>query len=183
MNKSGSRNRGGKNTRRGNPKMVFLMSLVLALGSLGALIFVPKVAAEAVGKSGYTQAHGLARSGIVTRVTNHHGKVPFADIEVRLGEPVDGQATTTVHDPSLTSLKPGAAVRVLVDPKGPGYAEFPGRRFNGNSTSQQDAVRLLLLVCCAAFAFTAAWWGREWYRDHKHRQTAEFQGATGATQG
>lgn len=172
MNKSDSRNRGRKNTKRQNPKAVFFICLALLLGSFGGLMFTATVVAAAVSKSGYTQAHGLVRSGIVTSVTNHEGKDPSADIGVRLGEPVNGQAVTTAHVHPLTSLKPGAAVRVLVDPKDPGYAEFSGQRYAQNSEAQVGAVTFL--VCLAFFAFVAAWWGRVWYRQHKRRQMAEF---------
>jgi hypothetical protein len=176
MNKSDSRNGGRKNTKRQNPKAVFFICLALALGCFGGLMFTSTVVAAWASKSGYTQAHGLVRSGIVTSGTNGEGKASSADIGVRLGEPVNGQAATTAHVPSLTSLKPGAAVRVLVDPNDPGYAEFPGQRFAPNSVAQLGAV--MFLVCLAFFAFAAAWWGRVWYRQHKRRQMAEFQGAT-----
>ena len=84
----------------------------------------------------------------MTSVTNHDGKNPFADLGVRLGEPVNGQATTTAHVPTTASLKPGAAVRDLVDPKDPSYAEFPGQRF------------------------VAARWGQLWYRQRRRTQAA-----------
>ena len=170
MNKSDSRSRGRKNTRRQNPKVVVFISLALALGSFGGLMFTATVVATAVNKSGYTQAHGLVRSGIVTSVANHEGKDPSADIGVRLGEPVNGQAATTAHVHPLSSLKPGTSVRVLVDPKDPGYAEFPGQRYAQNSEAQVGAATFL--VCLAFFAFMAAWWGRVWYRQHKRTQLA-----------
>jgi hypothetical protein len=135
-------------------------------------MFTATVFAAAASKSGYTQAHGLSRSGIVTSVANHDGRAPSADVGVRLGEPVDGQAATTAHVHPLTSLKPGAAVRVLVDPKDPGYAEFPGQRYTQESAVQVSATTML--VCFAFFAFVAAWWGRVWYYQRKRRQTAEF---------
>lgn len=166
------RNRGRKNTRRQNPKVVFFISLALALGSFGSLMFTATVVAAAASKSGYTQAHGLLRSGIVTSVTNYEGKDPSADIGVRLGEPVNGQAATTAHVHPLTSLKPGAAVRVLVDPKDPGYAEFPGQRYTQKSVAQVSAAAFL--ACFAFFAFIAARGGRMWYRQRKRSQTAGF---------
>jgi hypothetical protein len=165
-----SRNRGRKNPRRQNPKVVFFISLALALGSFAGLMLAATVVAAAVSKSGYTQAHGLLRSGIVTSVTNHEGKADSADVGVRLREPVNGQAATTAHVPAVTSLKPGAAVRVLVDPKDPGYAEFPGQRYTQKSAAQVEAAASL--ACLAFFTFVAAWWGRVWYRQRKRSQTA-----------
>jgi hypothetical protein len=172
MDISGPRNRGRKNARRQNPKVVFFISLALALGSLGGLMLIATVVAGAASKSGYTQAHGLPRSGIVTSVTNHEGRDDSADVGVRLGEPVNGQAVTTAHVHALTSLRPGATVRVLVDPKDPGYAEFPGQPYTSKSTAQVGAATSL--ACFAFFAFVAAWWGRMWYRQRKRGQTAGF---------
>ncbi len=172
MNKSDSRNGGRKNTRRVNPKAAFFISAALALCCFAALLFTATFVADRVNKSGYTQAHGLPRSGTVTSVTNRDGRDPSADVGVRLEEPVNGQAVTTAHLPSLTPMKPGTAVAVLVDPKDPGYAEFPGRRYVKNSVAQVAAVTFL--GCLGFFSFAAAWWGRVWYRQHKRRQTAEF---------
>jgi hypothetical protein len=62
---------------------------------------------------------------------------------------------------SRTSLKPGAAVRVLVDPRDPGYAELPGQRHTQKSAAQVSAA--VFLGCLAVFTFVAAWWGRVWY--------------------
>jgi hypothetical protein len=152
------RNRGGKGARRQNPKAVVFISLALALSSFGSLIFTATVLSAAASKSGYTQAHGLLRSGIVTSVAN-------ADIGVRLGKPVNGQAATTAHVHPPTSLKPGAAVRVLVDPKDPGYAEFPGQRYTQEFAAQLGAAASLAIF--AVSAFMAAWWGRVWYRQRR----------------
>jgi hypothetical protein len=169
-----------KNTTLGFWRRAFLrplfrvldISLALALGSFGGLMFTATVVAAAVSKSGYTQAHGLLRSGIVTSVTNHGGKDPSADVGVRLGKPVNGQAATTAHVHPLTSLKPGAAVRVVVGPKDPGYAEFPGQRYTQKSAAQVGAATFL--ACFAFFVFVAAWWGRMWHRQRKRSQAAGF---------
>ena len=154
--------------------MVFFICLAFVLCSFGGLIYTATVVAATVSKSGYTQAHGLPRSGIVTSVTNHHDRVGSADVGVRLGEPVNGQAVTTAHLHSLTSLEPGAAVRVLVDPKDPGYAEFPGQRYAQNSEAQAGAITFL--ACLAFFSFAAAWWGRVWYRQHKRSADGRILG-------
>lgn len=164
MDTSNSRTKGRKQARRQNPREIFFIWLVLTLGCVSGLISV----ISGVNKSGYTQAHGQSRSGIVTSVTNHHGKASSADVGVRLEEPVNGHAVTTVQIHALTSLKPGAAVRVLVDPKDPGYAEFPGHRYK--TTASGVVLVLLLLPCTAIFALAAAWWGWVWYRQRKSRQ-------------
>ncbi|MBR7839062.1 hypothetical protein KDL01_37700 [Actinospica durhamensis] len=175
MDTPNSRNRGRKQAKRQNPKMIAFMCLALALGCFGALIFTATVVAGEANKSGYTQAHGLPRSGIVTSVTNHNGKDPSSDVGVRLEEPVNGHSVTTAHLSDLTSLKTGVTVQILVDPQDPGYAEFPGHRYESNSLPQISAATFL--VCIAFFAFGAAWWGRVWYRQRKRPQTAGSQGS------
>ena len=49
-----------------------------------------------------------------------------AEVLVRLADPVDGQARTTVHVPRYETGGPGGTLTVLVDPDDPGYAELPG---------------------------------------------------------
>lgn len=154
--------------------MVFFICLALALGSFGALMFTATVVVGAANKSGYTQAHGLLRSGIVTSVTNHEGRGASSDVGVRLEEPVDGHTVTTAYFSPLTPLKPGAAVRVLVDPNDPGYAEFPGHRFESNSLAQISAAAFLAGI--GFFTFAAVWWGRAWYRQRKRPQAGGIQG-------
>jgi hypothetical protein len=146
------------------------MWLALALLSFGGLMYVATVVSAAANKSDYTQAHGLPRSGIVTSVANHTGKTSSADVGVRLGEPVDGQAATTAHLPSVTSLQPGMTVRILVDPRDPSYAEFPGQQYIPKGTAQVDAA--IFLGGLAVFAFLAAWWGRVWLRQRQRGLTA-----------
>jgi hypothetical protein len=171
MAKSNLRTRGRKGSRRpSTPRQWFFMWLAFALLSFGGLIIMATVVSAAANKSGYTQAHGLPRSGVVTSVANHTGKSSSADVGVRLGEPVGGQAATTAHLPSVTSLKPGMAVRVLVDPRDPSYAEFPGQRYIHKVTAQVGAA--FFLASFAAFAFLAAWWGRVWLRQHQRGLTA-----------
>jgi hypothetical protein len=156
--------------RRTTPRQWFFTWLGCALLTFGGLVFVATVVSAAANKSGYTQAHGLPRSGMVTSVANHTGKSSYADVGVRLGEPVDGHAATTAHLPSVTSLKPGMTVRVLVDPQDPSYAEFPGQRYIPKVTAQLGAA--IFLASFAVCAFLAAWWGRVWLRQHQRGLTA-----------
>jgi hypothetical protein len=72
---------------------------------------------------------------------------------------------TIAHVHPLTSMKPGAVVQVLVDPKDPSYAEFPGKRYIQESAAQ--VAPATFLACFAFFAFVAAWWGRMCYRQRK----------------
>jgi hypothetical protein len=112
-------------------------------------------------KSAYTQAHGVSRNGIVTSVTNSGGRTRFSEVAVRL----DAQATTTAHVEPVTSLKPGATVRVLVDPQDPGYAEFPGQPF---SPTFPVLVTVLIIVGLLAIAgFVAPRFGLAWLRQRR----------------
>jgi hypothetical protein len=155
-----------KQAERQRSRKMFFILLALTAGCVSGLL---SVIAE-VNKSSYTQAHGLSRSGIVTSVTNYDGKGRSSDIGVRLEEPVNGRAVTTVQYDDLTSLKPGAAVRVLVDPKNPGYAEFPGHPTN---TKVYGVVLVVLILPCALlFALATAWWGGVWYRQRKSRRSS-----------
>jgi len=138
-------------------------------------MFTATVVVGVSNKSGYTQAHGLLRSGIVTSVTNYEGRGDSSDVVVRLDQPVDGHAVTTAYFRPLTSLKPGAAVRVLVDPNDPGYAEFPGHRFESNSLAQISAA--VFLAGIGFFTFTAVRWGRVWFRQRKRLQARGIQGS------
>jgi hypothetical protein len=160
---------GRRAQRPTTPRQWFFVCLACALFSLGGLVLVATVLSAAANKSGYTQAHGLPRSGIVTSVANHTGKGSSADVGVRLGEPVDGQAATTAHLPSVTSLKPGMTVRVLVDPQDPSYAEFPGRRYAPEVFVQVFAA--IFLASFAVFAFLAARGGRVWLRQRQRGLT------------
>jgi hypothetical protein len=153
------------------PRQWFFTWLAFAVLSFGGLVLVATVVSAAANKSGYTQAHGLLRSGIVTTVANHIGRGgSSADVGVRLAEPVDGRAATTAHLPSVTSLKPGMTVRVLIDPQDPSYAEFPGQRYIPKATAQLGAA--ISLASLAVFAFLAAWWGRVWLRQRQRGLTA-----------
>jgi hypothetical protein len=171
MGKSNFWTGGRKGARRPTtPRQWFFTWLACALLSFAGLVFVATVVSAAANKSGYTQAHGLPRSGIVTSVANQTGKSPSADVGVRLRDPVDGQAATTAHLPSVTSLKPGMTVRVLVDPQDPSYAEFPGRRYIPKLTAQMGAA--VFLASIAVFAFLASWSGRVWLRQRQRGLTA-----------
>jgi hypothetical protein len=171
MDKSHVRTWGRKRARHpSTPRQWFFMWLLCTLLTFGCLLFVATVVSAAASKSGYTQAHGLPRGGIVTSVANHTGKSSSADVGVRLGEPVDGLTATTAHLPSVTSLKPGLTVRVLVDPRDPSYAEFSGQRYVPKATAQLGAA--FFLASFAVFAFLAAWSGRVWLRQRRRGLTA-----------
>ena len=67
---------------------------------------------------------------------------------VRLHKPVEGQTTTTVHDPDDDSadLTEASDLPIFVDPKDPSYAELPGKPLVGDG---------LLTAATPFFGFTA----------------------------
>ena len=85
-------------------------------------------------RSAFVQHHGTRASAIVESVDNtqHCSRSSCyytAAILVTLSPPVNGVRTTVVHYAGFSELVAGETVIVLVDPKQPGYAEFPGSRF------------------------------------------------------
>jgi hypothetical protein len=88
-------------------------------------------------RSSFVQHHGTAATGTVDSVDNaqhcsKNGCDYTAAIVVALSPPVDGARTTVAHYPGFSDLTSGERVDVLVDPKQPGYAEFPGSAFKSS---------------------------------------------------
>jgi hypothetical protein len=152
-------------SRRQNPKALFFICLAFCIAWFAALMIVSTVLAGTANKSSYTQAHGLSRDGTVTSVHDYDGRDASTDLGVRLAEPVGGQPATTAHVRGISSLKADAAVRVLVDPQDPGYAELPGQPYTPKSSAQVAAAFSLVMI--ALFVFATAWSGRAWYRQRK----------------
>lgn len=101
--------------------------MIAILLILGILLIVYSVSPHGDGvQSSYTQAHGVRRAARVISETTGTAKQPNSALTVRLGEPVNGHDTTTVHFHGTTAYSPGALVAIVVDPQDPGYAEFPG---------------------------------------------------------
>jgi hypothetical protein len=82
-------------------------------------------------RSAYVQRFGVPvaatvvsvwNSGYQSRAWNHYS----AQIQVQLARSVAGDTWSTAHYPAASKLADGEAVRVLVDPRDPGYAELPG---------------------------------------------------------
>ena len=104
-------------------------------------------------RSAYVQNHGSAATGQVARVvdTQHCGRSSChytSAVTVFLTAPVDGHGTTIVHVNSSGGVIDGQHVDLLVDPKQPGYAEFPGSPFKGAHTW---IITAILAVVCGLF--------------------------------
>ena len=110
--------------------------VALALFAGAAIGFaVGSVSSHSQGvRSAFVQHHGTRASAIVESVDNtqHCSRSSCyytAAIVVTLSPPVDGVRVTVVQYAGFSDLVAGETVIVLVDPKQPGYAEFPGSRF------------------------------------------------------
>jgi hypothetical protein len=99
--------------------------IILILVALLLTLWMIFIDSKDVGKSGYTQAHGVADVATVSSVHSWRGSV---SVTVTLARPVNGTTTTTVSTLNSVSFSRGARISVLVDPKDPGYAELPGSR-------------------------------------------------------
>jgi hypothetical protein len=156
--------------------------VALALFVVFALVFAGGAISsysQAV-RSSYVQHHGIRAVGTVASVSNSQtcsrgGCNDTAAIVVTLQPPVHGQRTTTVHYPDSSDLASGDRVAVLVDPKQPDYAEFPGARFQASWT-------WILLVVFAVLFGVGAWFeARALKRMLAHRRAQRAQTAAGGT--
>jgi hypothetical protein len=111
----------------------------VGIGTLTGLVLLVPLAAYGnvqrsdADRSAYVQRFGVAESATVVGVWNS-GYQPrawswndeSAMIRVELVTPVAGDIWSTAYYPATSALADGEAVRVLVDPRDPGYAELPG---------------------------------------------------------
>jgi hypothetical protein len=98
--------------------------------ALSTILFVFSASEHADGvRSSYTQAHGASRAARVICEHVHTGKSPTATATVGLSEPVNGHDTTTVYIQGGPAYSQGTRIRVVVDPRDPGYAELAGAAY------------------------------------------------------
>jgi hypothetical protein len=112
---------------------------MVALG-IGLIVHSVSLHGDAA-RTSYTQAHGVRRTARVVSEDAGTGKSPTSTATVRLDEPVDGHAVTTVHIQGAPAYSPGTPVTVVVDPRDPAYAELPGSPY---STSAQWEIALVI---------------------------------------
>lgn len=152
---------GSRQTRRRSP-VALLVPLAITVAGFGVLTGVAVVAHGKGAYSARVQDQGVPGSGVVQQVHNiQRPKSAWsAEITVALTRPGSDAATTVVHFPGKSSLRPGAAVSVLLDPANPGYAEFPGRPATGRDDwiglavlAGMIGVLAVALVGCVVVAF------------------------------
>jgi len=106
------------------------------------------------------------RNTLDTTRTNTQRLRYHSAVTVALPAPVLGHATTTLHFSNLTRLVIGQAVRVLVDPKDPGYAEQPGH----GTSSTQWKVLTVAAIGTGVLALVVGWFAvRGWRRGRARR--------------
>jgi Protein of unknown function (DUF3592) len=123
--------------RRSSPKQVVTASLALAAMLVIGTAYAVHLHSDAE-LSAFVQSQGLPVTGTVLSIQNsgYHSRAWHhytAKIEIRLSAPVAGDQTSTVYYPDTANMTYGQSVRVLVDPRNPGYAEFPGYPYYSNS--------------------------------------------------
>lgn len=106
--------------------------------------------------SNYTQHHGILDSGTISNVSNtRSGRGSWsATVQITLDRPVDGATSTTLTVGNAVNSPDGTPVTVLVDPRDPAYAEYPGRP----TTPLQVTVLFLALTGVSALLLIFAVW-------------------------
>ncbi len=155
---------------RHGPVTVTIGAVLFTLIALGMVIG----AVQSFGAwrlSGYVQSQGALVPGTVTRVVDieHRGRSDWytAQVTVLLQRPVGGVATTTVNDPTAAAVAAGEPVTVRVDPRRPGYAEFPGKPYGDAGAWISMAVFGLFMVL-----ISGVYWGELATRIRHRRRTA-----------
>jgi hypothetical protein len=113
-------------------------------------------------RSSYTQSHGVSETAVADNVQNiashssHGGTTYTSQITVTIQHPAVGDGSATVYGNGRTSVQPGDTLTVLVDPKQPSYAEFPGVPYDTTSSWVLALVFTLVVGCIAGFAWRNA---------------------------
>lgn len=155
---------------------------VVVLAAL-AFIFVGSTVVGVIDwrRSVETQDHGILDVGSVSQVvpvthTTRYSSYQTYNYDVSLRRPVKGHLATVVHtDQQYEAYFEGDTVQVLVDPSGPGYAEFPGQPASDASGAFVPLV-LGLLVAAGGL------WGAARARTRR-RARADPWGPGGGTSG
>ena len=129
----------------------FLWLLVVFAGMVGDT----RQTQAAGARSSTVQATGIPASGVIEGVSVV-GRTTL--LTVRLSTPVDGIATTTVHEPTPDGGGAiGQAIDLLLDPQDPGYAELPGTPFVGTMNWIAVAAWALLFLVLALARANILW--------------------------
>lgn len=144
-----------------HPLTGFLYLFVVGYATIGVTAGAVSAHAEA-NKSTSVQHGGISRTATVLTIKNnyhssrpggyrysnrHYGGYYTADATTSFAPPVNGQTLTTVHYPGGLYNPIGSQLRVLIDPKNPGYAELPGSPNATGSSWVSSAVFALLFAC------------------------------------
>ncbi len=129
----------------------FLWLLIVFAGMVGDT----RQTQAAGARSLTVQATGTPASGMIEGVSVV-GRTTL--LTVRLSVPVDGNATTTVHEPTPDGRGAiGQAIDLLLDPQDPGYAELPGAPFVGTMNWLAVAAWAVLFLVLALARANILW--------------------------
>jgi hypothetical protein len=106
--------------------------------------------------SSYTQHHGIPDSGTISNVSNTQSARGSwsATVQITLDRPVDGATSTTLQVWNAVNSPDGTHETVLVDPRDPAHAEYPGQP----TYSLQVPVFFLSFTGVSALLFIVAAW-------------------------
>lgn len=112
-------------------------------------------------RSAYVQAHGLRENAVVDSVRTitapaKSGAQDTATLTVTVTSPASGSHRAVAYDPAGTSVKPGSAITVLLDPKQPAYAELPGHPYAPGGQWAQGLLAMAVIGALAAGAVFVA---------------------------
>jgi hypothetical protein len=129
---TGSEHTGPEHKRKNGP-VSRIVAAVVVIGCVGAFCFATVSVYHQTARSNETQHDGIAASGVATNVhkVSHATKsrsYKTLDYDVALTEPVEGRATTRLHDPTedVQMYDVGDRLELLVNRRHPGYAEIAG---------------------------------------------------------
>ncbi|HEX3956480.1 MAG TPA: hypothetical protein VHZ03_07585 [Trebonia sp.] len=126
-----------------------LMTSILALAMFGTL---SGFSLRNYFLSNYTQHHGILDSGTISNVSNtrsDHGSWSAA-VRITLDRPVDGATSTTLTVGNEVNSPDGTSVTVLVDPRDPAHAEYPGGPVRCRCPSCSSASRACRRCCSSS---------------------------------
>lgn len=151
----------GRRTRRVIPAVLAVLaalgfSVLFVMVSTATVVFHSRA-----DRSAYVQARGLRENAVVDRVRTitaqaKSGPRDTAVLTVTVTSPARHGHQAVVYAPRGTSVKPGSAIIVLLDPVQPAYAELPGQPYVPSGQWMQGMLVLAVIGVLAVGAAVVA---------------------------
>lgn len=121
-------------------------------------------------RSALVQHHGIPVVATVAAVKNTYhssrsGGYYTADVRMSLSAAVAGRSETVVHYPGRVEAVTGSQLRILMDPRDPGYAEVPG------TPATKSWSWVVLIVFAVLFGALDLLFATTWVRLRRHRRS------------